>query len=295
MEHFTTYGLDDDDDESEFADDTQMQYDSSGLSDAPATPTEEHDMTMQSMETGTGEMEDTFQFKIDRRSQLSVPGGFNSEGVTDYEEPSLEDDMVDDSHVMSGGLGNMEDPFTSPGGAVQAPSPGAVERYHSSMMDEDLEEAVDEVEQDIPGSFVAAPHPPKSILKPSTGLDAFVSPQKFAMESWEEQLQRTMSPKKRDRQALKEMQQSLFKATNEDGEGTLPRGSLLGQSGLDQSYLAQRSAKKTRSTNDKTTSDKQALGQSAAFRGSMDIMKSLFDKDVSAGRKANVATKGFEV
>ncbi len=128
---------------------------------------------------------------------------------------------------------------------------------------------------------------PKSILKPSTGLDVFMSPQKLATDSWEEQLERTMSPKKRDRQALREMQQNLFQATaDDDGQAKM---SLLGRSALEQSYLAQRSAKKTKAN------DKAALGQSAAFTGSMDIMKSLFEKEAPAGKKLAAGVKDFEV
>ncbi len=289
VDHFTTYGLDDDD-ESEFDDDMQMQGESSGLSDAPATPTDQQDMTMQSVETGSGEMDDTFQFKLDRRSQLSVPGGFEASEIPfDDDEQPAEQQHDEDEHMKSGGLGEMmEDPFTSPGGAVQAPSPGAVERYHSSMMEDEeetMDEAVEEVEKAVPGSFAPEPRMPRSILKPST----FMSPEKLATETWEDQLLRTMSPKKRDRQALKDMQQGLFKTVEESGSPFAQ--SMLGRSALDQSYLAQRSAKKAK-TNGKPSEDKQ---ESAAFRGSMDLMKSLWGQEETTGRKMPAAAKGFEV
>ncbi|KAK5173971.1 uncharacterized protein LTR77_001050 [Saxophila tyrrhenica] len=295
VDHFTTYGLDDDD-ESEFDDDTQMQGDSSGLSDALATPTDQQDMTMDSVDTGSGEMDDTFQFQLDRRSQLNVPGGFgDGDGEDTFIRHGQHTDG-EDEHMMSGGLGEMEeDSFMSSGGAVQAPSPGAVERYHSSMVDDDGEEAVEEedvegVEKAVPGSFAPEPKMPRSILKPITGLGALMSPEKLATETWEEQLQRTMSPRKRDRQALKEMQQGLFKAIDEDGnDSPLLRQSMLGRSALDQSYLAQRSAKQAKI--DGKGASKQ---ESAAFRGSMDLMKSLWGQDEAAGKKVPAAAKGFE-
>ena len=126
VDHFTTYGLDDEDeDEDDFQDDSRMQGESSGLSEPPLTPGIE-DATLQSVETGTGEMDDTFQFQLIRRSQKSVPGGFDEEGITfDYDDPSADEDMDEDEPKMSGGLVDLEDPFTSPGGAVQALSPGA--------------------------------------------------------------------------------------------------------------------------------------------------------------------------
>ena len=135
VDHFTTYGLDDDDDdESEFLDDDHMPDESSPLSDAPETPTGQKDMTLQSVGTGTGEMEDTFQFKLDRRSQPSVPGGFESEGITyDYDDPSADEAMEDNEPMMSGGLidADMEDPFTSSGGPGASAIPWIVEALPS--------------------------------------------------------------------------------------------------------------------------------------------------------------------
>ena len=294
VDHFTTYGLDDDDDESEFLDDIEMQNESSGLSDPPQTPGSQHDITLQSMETPAGEMEDTFQFKLDRRSQFeSLPGGFGSGVTYDYDDPSTDEGMGQDAHMMSGGLGDMDDPFTSSGGAVQSPSPGAVERYHSSVMEDEPD--AEEPEQEMPGSFIAEPKMPRSILKPSTGLNAFAAPEKFATEAWEDQLQRTMSPKKRDRQALKDMQQSLPRVREDEVVESPFKKSMLGQAGLDQSYLAERSAKKARPDGNNKTTSKSELGQSQGFFNAMNVMDSLWAQESMKGRKVMAGGKGFEV
>ena len=190
---------------------------------------------------------------------------------------------------------------------MQAPSPGAMDRYHSSLMEDeqtgemDMDAAGDEEDEPetMPGSF--APQEAKmlrSILKPSRGFDDFASPEKLATESWEDQLQRTMSPKKRDRAALREMQQSFMKAKEQGdviespfkqsimGRSTMGQ-STLGQSALNQSYLAQKSAKKGNAAS--------TMGvESAAFKTSMDIMKSLW-QDGGRGRKSGSGAKGFEV
>ena len=301
VDHFTTYGLgDDDESESEFADDSRMQDESSGLSDAPETPTGQHDLTMENVETPTGEMDDTFQFKLGPRSQLSVPGGFESEGVTyNYHDSNADETMEDEvEHVMSGGLGGQdaEDPFASSGGPVQAPSPGAIDRYHSSILDEgeeeEEEEEAEQPEQEMPGSFLGEPKMPRSILKPSAGFNAFASPQKLGTETWEEQLQRTMSPKKRDRQALKDMQQSLLRAREDDVVENPFKQSMLGQSAFGQSYLAQKSAKKGVSNAGPGKSD---LGKSQAFRTAMDLMDSMYAPGRTSGRKSAASGEGFEV
>ncbi|KAI6884215.1 hypothetical protein KC355_g21845, partial [Hortaea werneckii] len=204
----------------------------------------------------------------------------------------------------------VDDPFvSSTGGAVQAPSQRAVERYNSSIMEDEaggdtmMSGALDDMDEDeqaspeMPGSFVPEPKMPRSILKPSTGLAAFASPEKLATESWEDQLQRTMSPKKRDRQALRDMQQSLMKT--KDGEDLIQspfKQSLFGQSNvgrsaLGQSYLGTKSANKTQGG--KSTFG-MSTGKSQPIMTRMEMMNSLWEDELS-GKKAPAGKKGFEV
>jgi nuclear pore complex protein Nup98-Nup96 len=313
VEHFTTYGLDDDDeDETDFIQDVDMYQDTSGLSDPPETPAHAEDDTLQSIETatGVGEVDDTFEFKINKRSTASatsapgVPGGFDESHTSyDYDDPSA-DDGIEQDHMMSGGLGDeQDDPFMSAsGGAVQAPSRVEYDRYHSSMaLDEDngaiaiTEEQQDSSEPELPGSFaVEEPRLLRSILKPTSGLAVFNSPQKLATETWEEQLQRTISPKKRDRQYLRELQQSArVQAPMDDVIESPFKRSMLGQSVLGQSYLAQKSAKKVGFGGSVISAEPTDFGKSQAFRTSMDIMNSLWSQE-KTGKKAP-AIRGFEV
>ncbi|KAF2479183.1 nuclear protein 96-domain-containing protein [Neohortaea acidophila] len=292
VDHFTTYGLDDDDEESDFPDDSKMVDPSSPLSDAPETPTAPQDLTMQSVDTGTGEVDDTFEFMLDRRSQLIVPGGFDESAMYDFADVEANERLEEpEQHVMCGGLGDaeMNNLFVSPGGAVQAPSPGAVERYHSSLMEPDDDQEAEE--QGIPGSFVEDPKPTRSILKAGTALSMLASPQKLATESWEEQLQRTLSPRKRDRQALKEMQHSFLRARADDLMSSPFKQSMLGQSVLGQSYLAQKSAKKANTAATHAVAP-QELGKSQAFRTAMDLMDSMYSPE-KPGRKAGAECTSF--
>lgn len=304
VDHFTTYGLDDEDEDDE--EDLTEEGESSGLSEAPQTPGQHEEETMQSIETGTGEVDDTFQFKLDQRSQMSVPGGFEEPSVSyDYDDPSADEEMEEEQEER--GETEMEDPFTSPGGAVQAPSPGTIDRYHSSMMQEDeptgdvdVTGEEEEPSPEMPGSFAPEPRMPRSILKPSMGLSAFASPEKLATESWEEQLQRTISPKKRDRQALRDMQQSIMKAKEQEDVADSPfkqslfGQSAMGQSAFGQSYLATESAKKGKFGGSTLAVGNGDLGKSQAFRTSMDIMNSLWATE-KTGKKTAAGPKGFEV
>ena len=118
-----------------------------------------------------------------------------------------------------------------------------------------------------------------------------MSPEKLATESWEEKLQRTMSPQRRDRQTLKAMQESLIRAKEDDVAESPFKQSMLGQSAFGQSYLAQKSAKKVKLSDNTTNND---LGKSQAFRTAMDLMDSMYAQG-KGGKKEGAATKGFEV
>lgn len=308
VEHFTTYELDDDDDdddEEDMDEDTgmldlqpkvpsSMRTASSALSEPPATgASAQRSMDMVQSEVDSpdlGEQDDTFEFKLAKRSQqsnISVPGGFGGETMGnvsyDYDDPSA-DEMQEELDVSDNqGDESMEDPFIEAGGAVQAVSPGAIEQYHSSI----LEDEVDEAEQGVPGSFRAEPAPPKSILKPTPAL-AYASPEKVAELPWEDQLQRTLSPKKRDRQALRDMQGSLARAMPDVTAEESPfKKTLFSRSQLGQSYLATKSAKKSVGTS--TLGGNNDLGKSQAFTTGMDLINSLWGQPQKGASKAKGA------
>ena len=306
VEHFTTYGFDDSDDEEDFEDGTDMMdlqpkipdsmrtATSTGLSEPPMT-TETHgadESDESDLESpGLGEPEDTFEFKLSRRSHqgdLDIPGGFD--GLDTKQRSTFERNDVPfqeahhDEHIMSGGLGDsyMDDPFIEAGGAVQAPSHGALQRYHSSD---------DESDQEVPGSYHPEPLPPRSILKPTANMRSFQSPEKVAELPWEEQLQRTMSPKKRDRQALRDMQGSLARPQPNGGAQESPfKQSIFSRSQLGQSHLAMKSAKKNPTAFGASTMGGDSnFGKSQAFTTGMDLINSLWGQPQSE-TKAKDAT-----
>lgn len=286
VEHFTTYGFEEDD-ETEVTD-NNLHQESSLLSEVPATPSAE-DEIMQTIDAAaeSADVDDTFEFKIRKRSQAPgprVPGNFDEEDDDveyEYDDPVSDDVMVEQDGTMADGYED-EDPFmVQAGGAVRQPSPGAYERYEQSMLAESgpIEEAVEE----MPGSFVE-PKGLRSILKPSAAPRTFASPEKLVAESWEEQLQRTISPQKRDRQRLRDGQSTLF-ADDAFGQSTFK------QSIFEQSYLGQKSAQRMASQG----IDNMDLGGSQAFRNSMDLINSLWADNKTGSARNAVAARGFEV
>lgn len=294
VEHFTTYGFDESDDEDDFEDGTDMmdlqpkiptsmRDVSNGHSEATRSQRSEESDESDMDSPDLGEPEDTFEFKLSRRSHqddLNVPGGFDdvdSKSRSTFEhDDARTNEMHQDEHIMSGGLGDsyMDDPFVEAGGAVQAPNAGVLRNYHSSsIMDDD-----DESDQEVPGSYRAEPLPPRSILKPSAHMQNFASPEKVAELPWEEQLQRTMSPKKRDRQALRDMQGSLAHAKRDGESMESPlKKSLFSRSQLGQSHLAVKSAKKNATGfGASTLGGDHDLGKSQAFTTGMDLINSLW-------------------
>ena len=100
-----------------------------------------------------------------------------------------------------------------------------------------------------------------------------------------------MSPKKRDRQALRDMQGSLARAPLNVESTELPlKKSLFSRSQLGQSHLAVKSAKKNATGFGASTLGRdQDLGKSQAFTTGMDLINSLWGQ-TSKEDKAKDAT-----
>ncbi|KAF2434423.1 hypothetical protein EJ08DRAFT_646401 [Tothia fuscella] len=220
VEHFTTYGLPDD-----FEDDEdQSMVDSSMLSDAPATPTpskHSHGISHSSPPLNSdaslpsppeSSPDDTFDFKKGKRKNL--PGQFEEEDVYDEDMSYEEDDQTNQSFLGERSVGSL----------------GEDGDEAMSQMSESGSEA----EQEMAGSFPAPTNTteqplatfeevqlPKSILK---ATQPFGTPMKGgtlrAFDDWTEQLQRTASPKKQDRQALRANQSAAYQQLQEDHDPT---------------------------------------------------------------------------
>jgi len=209
--------------------------------------------------------DDTFEFKKGKRK--SVPGGFDDDDGLFYE---------DDNNMMSGALNTSQQSFLGEGsaGSHLGDSTQQAATPEESGLDSDADVEMTsssqapnrtaELEQmDNRQSFVNSV-PPKSILKASQRFGSG-TPAKGSLiigADWTENLLRTVSPKKRDRHALRESQGAILKAMDYDADS------------MRQSTHA--SGKK--------------------FSNTMDIMDSLFDN--SGGQqsgKQKASTKAFEV
>ncbi|KAH8691040.1 nuclear protein 96-domain-containing protein [Phaeosphaeriaceae sp. PMI808] len=205
--HFSSYGLDYDD----YSDDE----DSSELSPVPDTPAQPQLRSSQMSSTPQEESfasptqsspDDTFDFKKGMRSRASVPGGYGDEVA--YEE----DEEMEDTHGQSflgqrsvGSLDGQQDGDYSREGESEVTGEQDMADPESSPF-QTTEQATAKGLDLFKGSLK-----PKSILKasqvlrPGLGTPGKGHPPIFD-DDWANQLQRTISPKKQDRQALRESQ-----------------------------------------------------------------------------------------
>ncbi|KAI5206092.1 hypothetical protein E4T39_02718 [Aureobasidium subglaciale] len=226
--HFTTYGLDDDDesdDEADYGSEMNISQDLTPKGNNNNNTVQE--MSQVSSEEGSvlsdeddeSNPDDTFDFK--KGPSKILPGSFGAQSIHNDDEMADDNDAQDQdedsSYLEQQGAQSLEDPFRS-SSSSNAPPVEAVDEYmEEEMYDEEISE------QDMAGSFPrpesVAPAPyndygvsvggslmPKSILKASTMLNGTPKKDLTLAGDWAEQLQRTASPKKQDRQALRERQ-----------------------------------------------------------------------------------------
>ncbi|KAF2277162.1 uncharacterized protein EI97DRAFT_432771 [Westerdykella ornata] len=205
--HYSSYGLDYDGDQ--YSDNEDDEDDeSSELSDAPDTPLQQHSGRLtatpsEASDSPTQSVDDTFEF---RRRRAHVPGGFGNEAA--YEEDVNMDSTGGESFLGQRSVGSLD-------GQQDA-------EYTES-------ESGSDHEQDLAGP-VSAPtqtteqqaatvNMPKSILKNSQMLlQGMGTPSKGHLvfdDDWASQLQRTISPRKQDRQALRECQEDVLREHDE--------------------------------------------------------------------------------
>ncbi|KAF2116321.1 nuclear protein 96-domain-containing protein [Lophiotrema nucula] len=208
--HFSSYGYDEDEEDNESSElspppDTPAQPTSSRVSSSQLTGTPQDDSPISLTQSSP---DDTFDFKKGKRKRASVPGGFGDEVA--YEEEG--DGDVSMNTAGQSFLGQR--------------SVGSLDGQHDNDYHEESESG-SVVEQNMAGSVsepVRTTGPftakeadsfkdsikPKSILKASQPLrPAFGTPSKGQLvfdDDWANQLQRTISPRKQDRQTLRETQ-----------------------------------------------------------------------------------------
>lgn len=216
--HFTTYALDYDDDETMEGE----TYQSSVSNESPSTPTpksrhtpkpprtaQESSLLSEEASQVSAGPDDTFEFQ---RKRL-FPGAYDNTAA-------FEDDQEMEEFQQNG------QPFL---GQRSAPSPSEIGVEEPSDYEEETGELADESliiqdeEMEMAGSFpqqleqgdddlrATDDFQLKSILKASQVESS--TPRKAMMmgDDWAEQLQRTISPRKHDRQALRESQARIFR------------------------------------------------------------------------------------
>lgn len=202
--HFSSYGLNyegeeysDEDSALSILPDTPSQLRSSQMSgtpqdDSPVSPTQ-------------SSPDDTFDFKKGRQSRASVPGGYGNEVPFEEDEQDNMDTASNESFLGERSVGSLD---------------GQEDIDYSEQSESESVE-----DQDMAGPVSAPAHTteppaatsnmPKSILKNShmllTGMG---TPSKVPVvfdDDWANQLQRTISPRKQDRHALRESQGNVLR------------------------------------------------------------------------------------
>ncbi|KAE8836560.1 hypothetical protein PTNB73_04516 [Pyrenophora teres f. teres] len=212
--HFSSYGLDYDD-----YSDEEDEY-SSELSDVPDTPADQQNRSSQMTSTPQQESfvspqsqsqsspDDTFDFKKGMRSRSSVPGGFGDETV--YEDDEEMHDTQGESFLGLRSVGSLD------GQQDDHSEESELDLVHDQSMADSVSgpfrttERATAMDDPFTGSLM-----PKSILKPSQfvrpGAGTPTKAQPIFDDDWANQLQRTISPKKHDRQALRESQGNVLR------------------------------------------------------------------------------------
>lgn len=265
VQHFTTYELDDDDDET--------MLETSGLSPPPDSPsptpkaatpfahtTSQDESSIMSPENS--DPDDTFDFM--KGSRTAVPGGFGDQSIYEDEDMAEHADESDEeSDIDNSRTSALEDPFNEKNDDAKLALMSPPETDNEAEMAGSYPDpstnsngfGASFLGSFMPKSILKAPQPVGTPLKKGLELD----------NDWAAQLQRTVSPKKQDRQALRERQSVAMQE-------------------------------------DSTTAKASALGASFAanaFTSTMDIMNSLWAQPSNASTKNTQQTavggKGFEV
>lgn len=268
--HFTTYGLDYDDDEDE---DTQ-NLGESVLSAPPDTPTpksrtpartsaEPVDDSMMSVdEESSSELEDdTFDFK--RRKD--VPGAFSrGETILEYEDDEESPDESFLGESSTGSTSEYDGTEVSEENTTEEATDGTEEA--ESVADYDMNmagsyPALDQtVEQKTP---TKAPAKTLGNVAPALGTPGRIT---FDLDGdWADHLQRTISPRKQDREALRQMQEKVLIDVGNESPAAMHKRSVV--------------------------------NKEDGIKNSIDLMNSLFgqhEERRASPKKAGAKTRGFQ-
>lgn len=283
VEHFTTYGLDDSDDES----DEDMAPPAHVSAPPPARP----EPVSLDMSANSSMEDDTFDF----RQRRGVPGAFDEQ---------QQQELYDEEEVTG------KQSFLGVSSADSAPNNVtlSLDDEYNTDMDDGYDMSEDE---DMTRSFIgqhrAAEHhdassendqetkrgTPGGILRARMrAMKDSVGPVQLEVadgDDWMEMLRNTVSPVKRDRQLLRELNESPTKRTGamvsfDDHETDLRKSSVWGKSMMN-----------TERASGFAASKQLAMDKGRGFATSIDLMNSLFEKPkpIRHDFRASVSAKGF--
>ncbi|PBP27840.1 nucleoporin SONB [Diplocarpon rosae] len=221
VDHYTTYGFPEEDDEDET--DAVSEFAQSTLSAPPDTPTPkvrtpksanlDQSFASDSQMTHTeSDPEDTFQF----RKKKVLPGAFDDQEFCDdesmnggYDEPSQEDSFLDERSVGSQSENGVEEPMDQDDVFRDDESVSIVDEEMASshsgadntaeLKTSQVENQHTEIAMETPGTVLRARQ--RALKASETPLK-----RKFAAgDDWADTLQATVSPKKQDRALLKSL------------------------------------------------------------------------------------------
>lgn len=265
VEHFTTYGLDDSDDETDADDVTE-----------PTIPTRET-VPASLEQTPTARFRDS-----DTRQQRVLPGAFDEqdnffEDVNPFKQSFLgvssADSAFNDVHLsLEGDEMDMGGEYElSEDEDLARPSTG---QHHAAELDENSPEDTQVAKRGTPGGILRAR---MRAVKDSAGP---VTLEVADGDDWAEMLRKTVSPVKRDRQLLRELNDSPSKMLIDFGESPVKSGwgRKAAKDGKQDGFGANLAGDKNR-----------------GFATSIDLMNSLFEKPKPAreNMRASTTTKGF--
>ena len=278
--HFTTYGLDYEDDASD-AESLQASVRDEGLgssmlSEAPDTPTPRatngrnstaSQSTQQSFATTNGlsqvssSPDDTFQF---RKKKVIPPGAFDDQPAFEEEEPTTGNDdqeMREVDNMESSFLGERSADSPSDSGEDE-PSDlyemsGALQEGRSIMIRDDD----DRSDVEMAGAFPQGDEDDATadLLNFTPGKSTFP-----ISSEWAEELQRTVSPRKQDRQALRDIQDQILEDKEEEKTPTAQEKAstgLMNHAELMNSLWGQEQARRSGLNAKKVTKGKGGLNE----------------------------------
>ncbi|KAL4724016.1 hypothetical protein ACLX1H_008620 [Fusarium chlamydosporum] len=272
VEHFTTYGLDDDDSDDEDIAEDEAAPQEMALDASVNSPMEDDTFEFRKhrgLPGGFDEQSQSFETQVS--GQQSFLGVSSADSAPNDVRLSLEEEYADD----------MGDEYDVSEDEDMARS--SLEQHLAAELDDNSSEGVPEAVKATPGGILRAR---MRAVKDSAG------PMQLEVadgDDWMEMLKKTVSPVKRDRQLLRELNESPSRQTgllidlDRSGPDTMRKSSIWRKSTAKNDRL------------DNLAASTIGMDKGRGFATSIDLMNSLFEKPKPAPQniQASMSGKGF--